>query len=105
MDEKILISAENLRQELDRTNLRVLDCRFSLLDPVAGRRQYQQAHIPGAVYADLDRDLSAQPGPETGRHPLPGPAAACRSIGNLGIGNDTSVVVYDDASGAIAARA
>ncbi|NIV18155.1 MAG: sulfurtransferase [Woeseiaceae bacterium] len=100
-----MISAEELQQSLGRTGLSIVDCRFSLLDPAAGRRQYDESHIPGAVYADLERDLSGAAGPNTGRHPLPDAADACRRIGALGIGNDTAVVVYDDAGGGIAGRA
>ena len=61
-------------------------------------------HIPGARYADLNRDLSAPIGPQTGRHPLPAPDAFARRLEFLGIGNHTQVVAYDDANGSLAAR-
>lgn len=82
----------------------IIDCRFDLADPGAGRRAYEAAHIPGAAYADLDRDLAARPGPETGRHPLPDPDTLAATFGRLGIGAGTRVVVYDGAGGGIAAR-
>lgn len=86
--------------------LRILDCRFSLADPGAGRRAFEAGHVPGAVYASLDRDLSAEVVPgKTGRHPLPAIDVAARRLGELGIGNDSDVIVYDDAVGAMAARA
>jgi thiosulfate/3-mercaptopyruvate sulfurtransferase len=85
--------------------LRIVDCRFSLSDPAEGRAQFERSHIPRAVYASLDRDLSAPVVPgNTGRHPLPAVADLARRLGELGISNDSDVVVYDDSSGAIAAR-
>jgi thiosulfate/3-mercaptopyruvate sulfurtransferase len=87
------------------TLLRIVDCRFSLSNPAEGRAQFERSHIPRAVYASLDRDLSAPVVPgKTGRHPLPPIADLARRLGELGISNDSDVVVYDDASGAIAAR-
>ncbi len=61
-------------------------------------------HLPGAYYAHLDDDLSAEPAPHEGRHPLPHPADLAEKLGTWGIDNSTHVVAYDDASGAIAAR-
>jgi thiosulfate/3-mercaptopyruvate sulfurtransferase len=82
----------------------VVDCRFRLTQPDAGYSAYQNGHIPGARYAHLDRDLAASPGPSDGRHPLPDPERFATTLGAWGISNASSVVVYDDASGAIAAR-
>ena len=104
-DKSFLISIDELRQNLGRSNMRIIDCRFSLLDPAAGRQQYVEAHIPGAVHADLDKDLAAAVGQSMGRHPLPDAADMCRTFGRLGIDRDTAVVAYDDGSGGIAARA
>jgi len=73
--------------------------------PEAGREAWLEAHIPGAVYADLDRDLSGPVTADTGRHPLPPVDRACKTFSKLGIDADTRVVAYDDASGAIASRA
>jgi thiosulfate/3-mercaptopyruvate sulfurtransferase len=82
----------------------ILDCRFDLADPGKGRRLYAEGHLPGAGFADLDLDLSGPIGPQTGRHPLPDPAALLRRLGDWGVDADTSVVVYDDLGGAFAAR-
>lgn len=68
----------------------------------AGRDAYDAGHIPGAVFVDLDADLSAPPGP--GRHPLPDPEEFAAAMARLGIGQDDEVVGYDDAGGVIAAR-
>jgi thiosulfate/3-mercaptopyruvate sulfurtransferase len=72
------------------------DCRWSLDDSAWGREQYLAGHIPGAVYLDLDRDLSAPPGPG-GRHPLPSAEDFARTAGAAGIGADAFVVAYGDA--------
>lgn len=82
----------------------VVDCRFNLLKPDAGRAAYLDGHIPGAWYADLDRDLSAPRGPLTGRHPLPDPEQLRALFGRFGITPDTRVVAYDEAGGGLAAR-
>lgn len=100
-----LIDTQGLHQCLESRRFRVVDCRFDLLDPAAGRAAHQAAHIPGAVYADLDRDLAAPIRPGTGRHPLPDSQEFAECLGRLGIDNDTDVVVYDADSGAVAARA
>ena len=99
-----LISAEELAANLEDSELRVVDCRFDLLEPAAGRISYQQGHIPGAVFADLDDDLAGPIKAGTGRHPLPDPGVLAETFGELGIGPETRVVVYDDCSGALAAR-
>jgi thiosulfate/3-mercaptopyruvate sulfurtransferase len=101
-----LISAKELKQVLgSATPLRIVDTRFSLADPEAGRRAYAAGHLPDAVYAHLDADLSGPiiPG-ETGRHPLPDPTELAARFGTWGIDDETQVVVYDDMGGAIAAR-
>ncbi|MEE8307085.1 MAG: sulfurtransferase [Gammaproteobacteria bacterium] len=82
----------------------VFDCRFDLANPEAGREAYANAHVPGALYADLDQHLSTAPGPEDGRHPLPDRAQFRAWLGKQGVGPQTRVVAYDDASGAFAAR-
>ncbi len=91
-------------------DVRVLDCRYALSDPLVGRVAFLAGHVPGAAYADLETDLSGpvQPGGAGGRHPLPDPAALAGWLGGVGIGNDSVVVCYDDPStgqGFYAARA
>ena len=82
----------------------VVDCRFELADPSAGERAYQAAHIPGAVYAHLDRDLSGPKTGTNGRHPLPDAATLARTLGHLGVGTNQQVVAYDQDSGMFASR-
>ncbi len=74
------------------------------LDGRSGRDAYGAGHLPGAVFVDLDRVLAAEPSPEAGRHPLPGPATFAGGMAGLGIADDTTVVAYDDAGGTVAAR-
>lgn len=85
------------------TAVRVLDARFSLTDAQAGAAQYAAGHIPGAVHADLDHDLSDKRSVGHGRHPLPDSATFAATVGRWGIGPDTQVVVYDAAEGSMAA--
>ena len=99
-----LIGASSLARELDRGDCIVVDCRFTLTDPPAGRAAYERGHIPGARYANLDDDLARHPRAGEGRHPLPEPERFAATLGGWGIGRDDAVVAYDESSGAIAAR-
>ncbi|MEX0977095.1 MAG: sulfurtransferase [Woeseia sp.] len=101
---KFLIDAADLQSHLGKPGWRIVDCRFDLMQPERGFADYIAGHIPGAVYAHLDRDLAAPPGATTGRHPLPLPASFTGTLGGWGITTDTRVVIYDYGSGAIAAR-
>lgn len=83
--------------------LRVVDARFSLADPQSGAQLYAQGHLPGALYADLNRDLSDLGRTGHGRHPLPDSEAFAARLGEWGIGPDTRVVVYDAGDGSMAA--
>ena len=100
-----LIDVHELKSRINNSDLRIIDCRFELSDSGAGRRAYVQGHIPGAVFADLDRDLAAPVSPQSGRHPLPDVNTFSATLGRLGIGNASNVVVYDAGNGAVAARA
>lgn len=93
-----------LRQASERRHTRVVDCRFNLADTAAGRLAWQQGHIPGAVYAHLDQDLSGAKTGRNGRHPLPEGEAFARTLQRWGVQADTLVVAYDDAGGMFAAR-
>lgn len=97
-----LLSVDALASQLDDPTIRIVDCRWYLGEPDRGRAAYESGHLPGAVYASLDADLSADEGP--GRHPLPTPQAFSASMAALGIGEGTRVVTYDDRGGAVAAR-
>ncbi|MGV8959448.1 MAG: sulfurtransferase [Stenotrophomonas sp.] len=83
--------------------MRLVDARFSLADPQSGAQAYAHGHLPGAVYADLNRDLADLSKPGQGRHPLPDSAAFAARLGQWGIATDTQVVVYDGADGSMAA--
>jgi thiosulfate/3-mercaptopyruvate sulfurtransferase len=99
-----LVGVDTLARHLDDPGWVVVDARFSLADPAAGERAYRAGHVPGAVYAHLDRDLSGPVVPgRTGRHPLPDPERLAATFGRLGIGPDSRVVAYDDAGGGLAA--
>lgn len=99
-----LIAPAELAAHLDDDDLRIVDCRFDLADADYGRRAFGASRIPGAVYADLERDLSGTPAETTGRHPLPAPDDLIAWLGNNGIARGTRVACYDDASGTFAAR-
>nr|WP_206064137.1 sulfurtransferase [Oleiagrimonas sp. C23AA] len=82
----------------------IVDCRFDLADPAQGRREYAKAHLPGAVYAHLDEDLSDHMQPATqGRHPLPQAADFAAKLARWGWRPGLALVAYDDAGGALAA--
>lgn len=99
-----LIDVDTLRDALGDPALVVVDCRFDLMNPDKGRADYLEGHVPGAVYAHLDRDLSAPVGDETGRHPLPDIDDLQATFRRLGISGDSQVVAYDGGPGGIAAR-
>ncbi|MEX1296576.1 MAG: sulfurtransferase [Candidatus Limnocylindrales bacterium] len=101
-DRSPLVSAEELLEALDDPSLRVADVRWFLGQPERGQAEYAQGHIPGAIFVDLDRDLAAPPG--EGRHPLPDPTAFADRMGQLGFGDEHTVVVYDAAQGQYGAR-
>ncbi len=99
----MLITTDWLAAHLDDPALRVADVRWSLLEPAAGRREYEAGHVPGAVFLDLDADLCGPPG-AGGRHPLPRVERFAEVCARAGIGASTHVVAYDAGGGATAAR-
>ena len=99
---KQLVSTAELAARLDRW--RVFDCRHDLAKPDLGGEQYREAHIPGALFASLDRDLSAPKTGKNGRHPLPDPNAFADWLGRCGVKPTDQIVAYDAANGATAAR-
>ena len=100
-----LITAEELIERLTEPGLRVIDARFELGDPQYGAAAYAAGHVPGAVYLDLDADLSGPLGTHGGRHPLPHPAELAVKLGALGVSRQNPVVVYDQSGSMYAARA
>ena len=101
-----LITATDLAHRLATAPhaLCVLDCRFNLADPAAGRAAWQAGHIPGAQHADLDRDLSGPKTGRNGRHPMPAIDAITATLRGWGVGAGTHVVAYDASGGMFAAR-
>lgn len=99
-----LVQPETLSIALPRDDLAVVDCRFSLIDPNIGESAYRQSHIPGAVYAHMDRDLAAPGQPGAGRHPWPTSDAFRTHLEQWGITPGMQVVAYDDGEGAHASR-
>jgi thiosulfate/3-mercaptopyruvate sulfurtransferase len=101
---RTLISVQDLRDHLGEDGWVVVDCRFDLKAPKAGEEAYRLAHVPGAVYAHLERDLSGPRTATTGRHPLPEPAVLAACLGGWGIGAEIQVVAYDAGAGVFASR-
>jgi thiosulfate/3-mercaptopyruvate sulfurtransferase len=97
-----LVSAQQLH-ECDPREVLIVDCRFELSDVERGARDYANAHVPGAVYAHLNRDLSDLSKTGVGRHPLPDADQFAKVLGAWNWHPDTFVVAYDDAGGALAA--
>lgn len=105
MDFTTLIDVDSLRLLIGKPGVEVLDCRFDLAAPEAGRQAYRRGHIPGARYLDLNRDLSAPVSADSGRHPLPDPQALAARLAQLGVVAGTQAIVYDESNGSFAARA
>jgi thiosulfate/3-mercaptopyruvate sulfurtransferase len=101
----LLVSVEQLAAALKAPDILLIDTRFKLEDTAYGEAAYHAGHIPGAIYLDLDRDLSSAivPG-DTGRHPLPDPAVLEARLREIGLRKTDHVVIYDDGPGFYPAR-
>ena len=101
-----LVSADWLHAHLGQRDLVVVDCRFALMQPEAGQLAYSVGHIPGALYFHLNHHLSGpvQPTRRGGRHPLPTVEQFVQTLESSGIGNNSTVVAYDDSRFAFASR-
>jgi thiosulfate/3-mercaptopyruvate sulfurtransferase len=100
-----LITANQLEEILNSgENVLLCDCRFDLVDPLAGRKSYLEGHIPGAIYVDLDHDLSGAKTGKNGRHPLPTPEAWAQTKSRLGMDSKTLVIAYDNQGSVYASR-
>ncbi len=101
----LIVSPEWLAAHTKNSQVVIIDCRFSLTDPESGQKQYQESHIPGAFYLDLNRDLASAVGKYGGRHPLPNTGELAEKLSAIGINSpETLVVAYDDSRLAFAAR-
>ena len=98
-----LISVHELALMIGQDKLLIVDCRKELSSPDSGRIAHAGAHVPGAVYADLDADLSDLSRQGLGRHPLPHESSFAALLSRWGWTPQHSVVIYDDAGGALAA--
>jgi thiosulfate/3-mercaptopyruvate sulfurtransferase len=104
MTESPLISPERLATLTGTPGVLVVDCSVDLADRTKGRRSYESAHIPGAVFADLESDLSDMTlTGALGRHPLPTDAQLSAAFSRWNLTPDTHVIAYDDSNGALAA--
>ncbi len=104
MPHTTLVSAGELADRLADPDWLVADCRAELSDRDAGVRAWEAGHIPGAIHADLERDLSAPVTPKTGRHPLPPVEAIAATFSRWGVSGATQVIAYDAGNSAYAAR-
>lgn len=101
---KSIVDKEWLRSRIGSSNLVLIDCRFSLANPHAGKEAYQLSHLPGAIYCHLEENLSGPVLEHGGRHPLPDLQSFSHFLENAGVSNHTMVVAYDNGEGAFAAR-
>lgn len=101
---RTLIDADQLLPLLGSPDCRVIDCRFDLGKPAWGGSQFWQGHIPGAIYAHLDRDLSSPITASSGRHPLPALDALAATVASWGVDRRVQVVAYDQGNGMVASR-
>ncbi|MEM9003541.1 MAG: sulfurtransferase [Cyanobacteria bacterium P01_F01_bin.86] len=101
-----LVDIDWVQAHLHHPEMVLVDCRFALNDPQQGRRAYEQGHLPGAYYLDLNEDLSSPVQTHGGRHPLPDPNQLVAKLESLGIASTpaTAVVAYDATKGAFASR-
>jgi thiosulfate/3-mercaptopyruvate sulfurtransferase len=101
----LVISPQWLAEHLNDPNITIIDCRFALANPELGQQQYQQSHIPGAFYLDLNQDLSSPVQKHGGRHPLPDVNSLAAKLAKMGVhSGETLIVAYDDSRFAFASR-
>jgi thiosulfate/3-mercaptopyruvate sulfurtransferase len=104
MTDNPLISTNELADWKIKPGLSLIDCRFDLSRPEWAKESYMQSHIPGAIFCDLNHDLSSQPTTSSGRHPLPDPETFVQQLSQWGIQPGITVVVYDTTGGGFASR-
>lgn len=98
------VNKEWLVQQLDNELVKIVDCRFEMGNPELGKKQYEESHIPGAVYFDIEKDLSGPVQKHGGRHPLPDIEILRDKLESVGITRETTVVAYDSGTCENAAR-
>lgn len=100
----MLISATELAAKIGDPACVIFDCRHDLFDAGKGERLYREGHILGAIYANVDTDLSGEKNGTNGRHPLPSPAAFTAFLARNGVMNTSKIIAYDDVGGQFASR-
>ncbi|MEO0685816.1 MAG: sulfurtransferase [Cyanobacteria bacterium J06649_11] len=104
-DTSYIVSNQWLFENLDNSDIAIFDCRFSLANPQEGKQQYQNSHIPGSYYLDLNQDLSSKVQKHGGRHPLPDIDEFADKLSAMGVNfGQTFVIAYDDSRFAFASR-
>lgn len=100
-----LLTPEQLKKRIQEKNIAIIDVRSNLQNPDIGLKAYKKAHIPGAHFLHMEKDLSGEVKEHGGNHPLPDVNVFAQKLGELGITTDSAVVVYDDANNMFAPRA
>lgn len=93
---QIFVDASWLNDNIGKKDLVIIDCRYDLMEPEKARRRYRDGHIPGAFRLDMEEDLAGEVGLHGGRHPFPDRHKFAEKLMNAGVGDDTTVVGYDD---------
>lgn len=93
---KNFIAVKELQEYINRENVVVIDVRYDLHNKEYGRQTYNESHIPGAFYLDIDKDLAGEKKPTGGSRPVPEVHKFVEKIENMGIDNDTTVILYDE---------
>ncbi|RAK18472.1 thiosulfate/3-mercaptopyruvate sulfurtransferase [Anoxybacillus vitaminiphilus] len=101
---KYVVTNEWLANRLNDEQVRIIDCRYYMGDASRGLKEYIRGHIPGALYFDLEIDLSAPAGEHGGRHPLPNMDEFIEKLSTAGIDKQTIVVAYDSQASSMASR-
>ncbi len=99
-----LIQPSELAPHLGDPLWAIVDCRFYLVEPGKGEAEYEMEHLPGAIYAHLDRDLAGPKSGKNGRHPMPNVGTMAERFSSFGIDDRVQVVAYDTSQGQMAAR-
>lgn len=99
-----LIQSSELQLIVDEPDTVIFDCRHEINNPEYGVTSYRKGHIPNAIFACVDNDLSKEPNGVNGRHPLPDTHVLCDWLNKCGVTNTTQVVAYDDSGGVYASR-
>lgn len=101
---KYIVDMDWLLEHVNDRDVRIVDCRFSLANSDQGKLGYDKDHIPGAVYFDLEKDLSGPVSSHGGRHPLPDLDSLKEKLEHAGIDENKTIVAYDNGEGAFSAR-